>query len=195
MTCIVGLVDNDKVWMGVDTYGSTAWCGMERADMKMFVPEGVKNALLSYTSSFRMGQILMYEPALFDELAVLKKTIDHKYMVKTFIPKIQAAFRDGGFGKEESGERIGGCFLVAYKDQLFSIESDYQVGVNSIGYAADGCGMEYALGSLATTEGTDMKPKDRVLAALRAAAVFSPGVSGPFHISNTKTMKFEFFEQ
>jgi len=194
MTCIVGLIDNDRVWMGVDSCGSNFRQRFERSDMKLFKCPNVDNALVSYTSSFRMGQILMYTEGLFDELAVLKDQVDHKYMVTTFIPKVQTAFKNGGFGKEELGQKTGGCFLVAYKGKLFAVQSDYQVGVNSIGYAADGCGMDFALGSLHTTAATKMKPKDRVLAALRAAAMFSTGVGGPFHVANTKTCEIETFE-
>ena len=162
--------------------------------MKIFVPESVDKALISYTASFRMGQILMYEENLFDELSVMKGEIDHKYMVTKFIPKVQKAFKNGGFGKDDDGEKIGGSFLVAYKDLLFQIEEDYQVGINSVGYAADGSGQEFALGSLSTTENLKMKPKDRVLAALRAAAHFSPGVNGPFHVADTKTCNFQTFD-
>ncbi len=191
MTCIIGLVDKDNVWMGVDTFGSDGYVGVERTDRKMFVPEGVNHALISYITSFRMGQILMYEEDLFKELDVIKRRIDHKYMVKKFIPKVQKAFEKGGFGKEKDGEKEGGCFLVAYKGMLFDIAEDYQVGICSSGYVADGCGSEFALGSLATTEEMIMKPKDRILAALRAAAMYSVGVSGPFFISNTKRCKFD----
>jgi len=196
MTCIVGLIDKDRVWMGVDTCGVAGWHATEREDMKMFTPQGIKNSLMSYTTSFRMGQILMYEDHLFDELAILKDDIDHKYMVTKFIPKVQTAFAGGGFGNINGKEGSeGGAFLVAYKDKLFTVHSDYQVGINSAGYAADGCGQPYALGSLATTAELTMSPKDRILAALRAASLLSAGVSGPFHVANTKTCKVETFEK
>lgn len=194
MTCIVGLVDGETVWMGVDSCGSNMWHKFERSDMKLFKCNGVDNSLISYTSSFRMGQILMYAEGLFEELCIMKDEIDHKYMVTKFIPKVQSAFKKGGYGKDNNGDRQGGCFLVAYKGKLFSIESDYQVGINSIGYATDGCGNDFALGSLHTTSSTKMKPKERILAALRAAATFSAGVGGPFHIANTKTCEIETFE-
>jgi hypothetical protein len=196
MTCLVGLVDNDRVWMGVDTCGVAGWHAIEREDMKMFTPQGIKNSLISYTTSFRMGQILMYEEFLFDELAVLKDEIDHKYMVTRFIPKVQAAFSRGGFGKLNGDEgAVGGAFLVAYGNQLFTIEGDYQVAMNSVGYSAHGSGQPYALGSLATTAGLKMHPKERILAALRAAALFSTGVNGPFHVANTKNCKIETLEK
>jgi hypothetical protein len=188
--------------MGVDSCGSNTWQKFERSDQKLFNCPGVENALIAYTSSFRMGQILMYAEGLFEELAVLKDEVDHKYMVTTFIPKVQEAFKKGGFGKESDGERTGGCFLVAYRDKLFTIEGDYQVGVNSIGYAADGCGMEFALGSLHTTESLKppgrkrgMPARDRILCALRAAAKFSTGVDAPFHVANTGNCKLETFEE
>ena len=191
MTCIVGLVDKKSVWMGVDSLGSNSYTRMSREDMKLFKCPKVDGAMMSYTTSFRMGQILMYGEDFFDELSVHKGEIDHKYMVTKFIPKVQKAFSDGGFETLKDGSKIGGFFLVAFKDKLFTIASDYQVGVNSIGFAADGCGQELALGSLFSTAETKMPPRDRVLSALRAAAAFSPGVGPPYHVANTKDCKIE----
>jgi hypothetical protein len=176
MTCIVGLIDKKRVWLGVDSVGSDYSTKVCRTDRKLFKCTGSENGMIAYTTSFRMGQILMYTEGFFEELSVIKNEVDHKYMVTKFVPKVQKAFEEGGFGSTKNGEKIAGNFLVAFKDQLYSIASDYQVGVNSIGYAADGCGMELALGSLHTTSGTKMSPRERILAALRAASEFSVGV-------------------
>lgn len=195
MTCIVGLMDQKKVWLGVDSIGSSVSTKICRTDRKLFKCMGVENALMAYTTSFRMGQILMYTDGFFDELSVIKNDIDHKYMVTKFVPKVQKAFEEGGFGSNKNGEKIAGNFLVAFRDQLYSIESDYQVAVNSIGYAADGCGMELALGSLHTTKKVKMPPRERVLAALRAASEFSVAVGPPFHIAHTGDCKIEMVKE
>jgi len=190
MTCIVGLVDKKRVWMGVDSLGVAGYSKTSREDMKLFKCAGVENAMISYTTSFRMGQLLMYGE-FFEELEVLKDKINHKYMVTKFVPKIQKAFEDGGFGTIKSGEKVGGSFLVAFRGRLFRVESDYQVGVNSIGYAADGCGADLALGSLHATSSLKILPRERVLMALRAATEFSAGVAPPFHVANTDDCKIE----
>lgn len=191
MTCIVGLVDKKSVWMGVDSIGSTSYTRMAREDMKLFKYPNIDGVMIAYSTSFRMGQILMYGEDFLDELSVHKGEVNHKYMVTKFIPKVQKAFDDGGTETQKEGIKTGGSFLVAVKDKLFSIENDYQVGVNSIGFAADGCGEEIALGSLFSTIKMEISPKDRVLLALRAASEFSPFVGPPYHIANTKDCKIE----
>jgi hypothetical protein len=137
MTCIVGLVDKKSVWMGVDSLGSNSYTRMSREDMKLFKCPRVEGIMISYTTSFRMGQILMYGENFFDERL---EDVDHKYMVTKFIPRVQKAFSEGGFETLKDGNKSGGNFFVAFRDKLFAVESDYQVGVNSIGFAADGCG-------------------------------------------------------
>lgn len=190
MTCIVGLVDKKRVWMGVDSLGVAGYSKTSREDMKLFKCAGVENAMISYTTSFRMGQLLMYGE-FFEEIEILKGKIDHKYMVTKFVPKIQKAFEDGGFGTAVSGEKTGGSFLVAFRGSLFCVASNYQIGVNSIGYAADGCGADLALGSLHATSSLKMPPRERVLMALRAAVEFNAMVAPPFHIANTDDCKIE----
>ena len=52
MTCIVGLIDGRRVWMGGDSAGVSGLDITVRADAKVF-----RNGdfLIGFTSSFRMG--------------------------------------------------------------------------------------------------------------------------------------------
>lgn len=60
MTCIVGLVDGDRVILGGDSAGIAGWHLQLRADEKVF-----RNGpyAIGFTTSFRMGQILRYATA------------------------------------------------------------------------------------------------------------------------------------
>lgn len=104
-------------------------------------------------------------------------------MCKTFIKAVRDAFRDAGFLTIKDGEESGGIFLVAFKDRLFRIEDDFQVGELYDNFNSVGCGENYAKGALFSTK--DMPTKQRILHALRTAEHFSTGVSGPFHIIST----------
>jgi len=57
MTCIVGLVENGKVYIGGDSAGVAGLDITTRKDEKVFQKE---NMIFGFTSSFRMGQILRY---------------------------------------------------------------------------------------------------------------------------------------
>jgi hypothetical protein len=104
------------------------------------------------------------------------------YLVRDFVRAL------GRFLKAEDEDLIGGdkddfCqwyLLLGLRGRLFNICSHLEVGECAVGYDAIGSGANYALGSLATTEGQD--PAARVGAALRAAERHDNGVAGPFAI-------------
>lgn len=192
MTCIVGLVENGVAWLGADSCGSNGYDKTIRKDKKIFKLKDT-SAIIGYTSSFRMGQLLMYSNNLIDKRD--EPNINHEYLVKYFIPNVIKLFEDGGYSTNKSGEKQGGEFLLAYKDKLYKIESDYQVGESCDNYDACGSGEAYALGSLKTTEDMNMTPKERIHKALESASKFSCGVAPPFYIINTNDNEIEIIEK
>lgn len=192
MTCIVGLVDNGITYIGGDSLGSNGYTKTVRRDKKIFKLKDTPNAILGYTSSFRMGQLLMYATGLIDKRD--EPNIDHEYLVTKFIPNVIKLFEEGGYSRNNSGEKYGGVFLLGYKDKLFKIESDFQVGETICNYDACGSGEDFALGSLHTTEGLGLSPEERIYTALKAASQFSVGVSAPYYIINTDDGKVTTYE-
>lgn len=180
MTCIVGIVDNGKVFMGADSAGTDYRLGITvRKDEKVF-QNG--DFLISFTSSFRMGQLLRYafEPP---EYRADKKDL-LKYMCTDFIDAVRECFKKAGFLTIEKNEELGGCFLVGCHGRLFKIDSDFQVGESLDGCYSCGCGDFFALGSLASTK--EMEATNRVRLALEVAEKYSGAVRGPFVILEAK---------
>ena len=145
-----------------------------RADEKVF-----QNGefLMGFTTSFRMGQLLRYS------LKPPRRHPDddiHQYMVVDFVNAVRGCLKAGGYASKEDEVESGGTFLVGYAGHLFTVDSDYQVGIPEDGYAAVGSGQDIARGSLFATQGQE--PRSRVLTALRSAERFNAGVRGPFHI-------------
>lgn len=174
MTCIAGIAEGGKVWIGGDSAGvSNNWTLMVRADEKVFTTGPF---VMGFTSSFRMGQLLRYS------LTVPEQTsdqTDHAFMCTTFIDAVRGCLKTGGYARKEHDAESGGCFLVGYRGNLYLIGSDYQVGRPSPGYDAVGCGGDVALGALFASSGP---PSKRVKTALRAAASHNAGVRGPFKV-------------
>lgn len=185
MTCVVGFVENGVTYIGADSLGSNSYSKVIRTDKKVFKLKDTPKAILGFTSSFRMGQILMYSKGLLDEVDILNDSINHEILVNKFIPNIINVLEKGGYSKISDNEKKGGIFLFGYKDKLFKIESDYQVGISKDNYDACGCGEDFALGSLKTTEDMKLSPVERIHKALQAASKFSVGVGAPFYIINT----------
>lgn len=181
MTCIVGFLDkkNKKVVIGGDSAGVAGLNITVRKDPKVFQ---VGDFIIGCTSSFRMIQLLRFS---FKPPEVSKKDV-YEYMCTDFIDAVRECFKEGGFlQKYSDGDDKGGTFLVGYKDRLFQIDGDFQVGESLNGFNAVGCGEDFALGALHANLKENMSPKNRVLKALEAAAFFSGGVCKPFIIKET----------
>jgi len=180
MTCVVGLVKSGKVYMGADASAVDEKGGhiFAQKEAKVF---RVGQFGIAYTDSFRMGQILQYDwiPPKFTGNS---KSLD-KFMRTKFVESVKEAFKSGGFGSigNNTEEDDGGVFLIAVAGtgRLFYMDSDYHVGENIIPYYAEGIGMDFALGSLFSTQ-TMRDPYKRLEIALSAASQFSIGVCPPY---------------
>lgn len=177
MTCIVGVVEGNTVYMGGDSAGVDGWLGLTvRADQKVF-----KNGpmIFGFTTSFRMGQLLRYALTIPDH----DPRVDvEKYMAVYFIDAVRDTLKKHGWSEKRNDQEVGGCFLVGYKGRLFRIDNDYQVGAPADPFAAVGCGDQIAHGALFAT--SSLAPKDRLVIALSAAERFSAGVRGPWCIDS-----------
>jgi ATP-dependent protease HslVU (ClpYQ) peptidase subunit len=175
VTCIVGVVEGDRVFMGGDSAGIAGYALTVRADQKVF-----RNGdfLMGFCGSFRMGQLLRYA---FAPPKHPRRTDVYRYMVTTYVDSVRDTLKKGGFArKKEDVEEIDGSFMVGYRGRLFVVDEDYQITETVDGFAAIGCGQEIAQGALCVTQGMD--PRKRVRAALDAAERYSAGVRRPFAV-------------
>lgn len=176
MTCIVGVIENGKVFIGADSAGVSGWDIVTRKDAKVF-QRG--EFLIGYTSSFRMGQLLRYRlnvPVQPEEMDVFE------YMVTLFVDAARQCLKDGGFASRQNETESGGTFLVGYRGRLFNIENDYQVGELTTPFNAVGCGKFYALAAMDAFWNSVADPVERIEKTLQVVERWSDGVRGPFVI-------------
>lgn len=185
MTCIVGWVEDNDVYIGADSAGTNLQFGQRiRADEKVFVKGEM---IFGFTSSFRMGQLLRYSLKIPEQSA---KQGDYEYMCTSFMDAVLKTLRSKRYAKTEKGRISIGTFLVGYKGNLYEIESDLQVAKTMINYESVGCGDDLAMGALhALTKAKKLKPEKRIRMALEAASTFSAGVAPPFKILKLKGEK------
>jgi hypothetical protein len=105
MTCIVGIVDKGKIYIGGDSAGLTGWDLCVRNDKKVFVNNGFA---MGFSSSFRMGQLLAYalkppEIKPGDDLM--------RFMAVDFINAVRECLKSGGWASREKETENGGNFL------------------------------------------------------------------------------------
>ena len=175
MTCIVGYVDDKKVWMGADSHGVCGWDTSNRKDPKVFKRGSF---IIGFTSSYRMGQILMV-----CHLPKPGVSAGFNWMVREFVPAVRAALLAGGMATDKDNETKGGQFLVGMNGQLFNIHSDFQVAVTRDRFDSCGCGDSYALAAMKMMDlSGPLLPAAKIKKALSVAEYFSAGVRGPYKI-------------
>lgn len=178
MTCIVGLEQDGKVYIGGD---SAAVGGQDIYASR--TPKVFQNGryLIGYTTSFRMGQLLQFSLGRI----TVKKKDPFAHLVTEFIPHLRTLFENGGYSRITNNKEAGGSFLLGYKGKVYSIQSDFQVNSCIDGMMACGCGEDYALGSMYSTQRIK-DPEKRLIMALSAAAHYSTGVCEPFLVMKGK---------
>lgn len=177
MTCIVGLVDKKKVYIGGDSAGVSGLDYHIREDEKVFKKNDM---VFGFTSSFRMGQIIRYSFNIPDHDP---RTRDFAYLCTTFIDELIKCFKAKGYAKVNNEVVTGGFFLMGYKENLYQIQSDFQVSQVKRPFDACGCGEDYALGAMEIMSNIkELKPQEKVEKALAVSESFSAGVRGPFNV-------------
>lgn len=191
MTCIVGIRHATGVLLAGDSVGVNGGGSAQmRKDPKVFRLN--RHVAIGYTSSFRMGQLLRFNlslPAIVDAVGDKRSDDAFEWAVKEFVPACRTAFRDGGYGTVTPD--VGGFFLLAVRDRLFEIQSDYQVAEPVPSYVSTGSGEDIALGALHVLAGpngkslTAAKAREIATKALEAAVFHSAYVRPPFEFVET----------
>ena len=174
MTCIAGIVNKGKVFIGGDSAACEHYDLRIRADSKVFKTGPF---LMGFTTSFRLGQLLRHcftPPELPENIAV------DDFMVKIFIEEIRKCLKNGGYSQITDNVEKGGTFLVGFKGRLFTIYGDFQVEETIDNFAAIGCGAPYAKAVLWHLRDKILPARKKLLLALKAASYFSAGVRPPF---------------
>lgn len=172
MTCIVGIVENGRVYMGADSIAFDGLDMVTRATPKIFT---VGPFAVGVAGSPRVSDLLHYK---FTPPEITASQTLHEFMVTTFVDAMRDCLKTAGAAQIENNvEEVPASILVGFQGALFTIESDYQVGVNTEPYAAVGCGASIAMGALYAAKG---KPRHRLTIALKASEAFNAGVRHPW---------------
>lgn len=177
MTCIVGIQNKGRVYLGGDS-AATSPDGSQTiiADKKVFVNGGVAIGIC--------GSPKVIDPLRMIRFAKIKFRQDERnYLVEEVLPKIKDALKKSGCVIEhpEHGEIFQGALLIGVRGSLYRIESNFQIITDSHGFDAIGSGADIALGSLHSTKGI-RDSKTRIKSALEASSIANSGVRPPFAI-------------
>lgn len=183
MTCVVGIeAGAGRVVLGADSAGYSNGTIRRMATPKAFVAHGIGYAV---TGSFRLINILSHS---FVPPECPEDCSTDEYLVTHYT----AALRDhleevGALKKSDDAHRTdNGSALIAYRGGLYLLDQNFQIIRTLPGYNAAGSGIDYALGSLATTATLGLSAARRVSLALEAAAEHNFAVRGPMVVVEVK---------
>lgn len=170
MSCVIGLLQNGKLYIGSDGIATTD-DGEKRPIIatKVFTNKGY---LMGYTGSIRTGQLV--GPKHFNPPSNVYELPD---LIRQHILEKGSLIING-----ETQQHMHSCnFLIGYQGRLFEILIDFQLNEIMGNFTAIGSGATYAMGSLfATKKWTS--PENRILNALEAASEYDRSCGRPFMI-------------
>ena len=175
MSCVIGLVDNGRVWMGGDSIAvdSAGWKVSDNSP-KVFRRE---NYVLGVAGSIRLRQLLRFEAL--PELRADEPERSVEVLVETIREMAEAKkLLDG------AGELPSTGLLVGFAGCLFDVQPNFGVVSPRCGYSAIGVGGPAALGALAILAHSNKGPEERIKQALSASAQFCAMVCPPFVVES-----------
>jgi ATP-dependent protease HslVU (ClpYQ) peptidase subunit len=179
MTCIVAVMEKEKVWMGADSAATDrTFSQSSRADQKMFKLSD--DMLIGCCGSFRVRDLTRYRfPSLrFDPT----QDDPAQFIVTDFVEALRETLKAGGCCTINDGtESFEGDMIVAFRGKLFVVYHDFQVEERTEHFTSIGSGSDIALGNLSATEGSKLSPRKRIEKALHASEQFNASVRSPFH--------------
>lgn len=179
MTCIAGIAQGGKVYMGADSISSDGYNRHISGLRKVF---RVGAFLIGYTTSFRMGQILQYH---LDVRQQQDGESDERYMVVAFVEAARECLKAKGYSTVDMNTESGGEFLVGYRGTLYRAGYDFHIDHYQSGLGVCGAGEQYALAALLALH--DWQPEARIRRALEISAELSALVSPPFQIETLES--------
>ena len=168
MSCVIGLVEDGKIFFGADGFATT-----EDGERRPIVCNKIfrnKKYLIGYTGSVRTGQLV--EPAYFDapdDISELAESMREHLYARGCV-----ATAEGGISMQTSN------FLIAYDDKLFEILMDFQLNEVLGNYTSIGSGAAYAMGAMYVLNKSKIEPVRKLELALDAASFFHTSVGPPY---------------
>jgi len=180
MTCIVGIRDKKRVYIGGDSAVSADAAQALIGDKKVFLNDGIAFGIC--------GSPKVLDPLRFEKFPKQQRSESvREYVAFKLVPAIQAALEKAGcvVDDPQHGHIFHGAALLGVKNELYRLEANFQVFTTQDGTDAVGSGGRVAEGSLSATANV-RDPRKRILQALEAAAGKDSYVRPPFFIVTTR---------
>jgi ATP-dependent protease HslVU (ClpYQ) peptidase subunit len=172
MTCIVGLVENGKVYIGGDSLITQKSYSQSIKKQKVFIKD---NILFGCSGIAKSVQHFRFKFKIPDQKSTEN---DLKYLCFTFIEELSKSFCGAGINPDDYP-----CILVGFNGHLYKIGEDLVVTESCDNFNSCGCGSTLAVAAMkALNDHTKLTPKLKIQETLKVAAHFNKSVQKPFDI-------------
>jgi ATP-dependent protease HslVU (ClpYQ) peptidase subunit len=203
MSVVIAIKEKDRIYMGCDsqvTIGSGKRTLKSVNNFKIWKVEDHPNCLMGGVGNFRDLCFIRCTPGIIPETNLLLGNLDYPTVVTQIVPAIWQSLVAYGLYPEsplvidenKGTGALGSQFLIGCGTDLFSLGADGTVEEIE-DYIAIGSGDDLALGSLKTTEGSNLSPEERIAAAIDAAARGNAYVSNPIIVADTASEGFSVY--
>lgn len=178
MTCIVGLVSNNKIYLGSDSRATAGNHVVPSKVNKIFKKND--EIMMGIAGYVRVSDVLR---SLFIVPPKPESKTDLDYLQVEFVNSIRACLESVKIIINDSGMAMMGdsSMILVYKNKLYNIDNSFSV-MEFPEYTCIGSGQDYAYGSLETTSKMKVSGRKRVELALEAACKFDTGCALPFNV-------------
>ena len=182
MSIVIGYVD-DKVYMACDTARTLdeyIFSDDTETGMNVFhLPNGV----LCGATSYSVKQIIKTNPQWFDNLG--DEPLTKKYIAREFVVPLYDSLDDLGRIDDKKESEFDGAILLAKKDRLFCIDSDFSVHAIPK-FCVIGKGFDFAVPRVLLRSSEPIS--DMAYNALADARTYLRRVREPFYLFTTDSL-------
>ena len=183
LTCIVGIIEDNKIYIGGDSAFDTTVGIVKSKNPKVYKKGEFIFGVAGYLSVMHALTHVMVFPPCYEHQDPLE------YIINSFIPSYRSALHQMGLIEMENGiERNRSEILVGFRGRLFNIGTDFSVFENDDDYFAIGSGSLYAMGAFHATKNLRLEPEYCLRRALEAAAEYDEVVLPPFEVESMEYM-------
>jgi ATP-dependent protease HslVU (ClpYQ) peptidase subunit len=177
MTCIIGMAQDGKVFLGGDSAAST----MDGFSSTVRIPKVylTDEYLIGYAGSFRMGKFIQYSVEFPKPPSWAKGSEKLDEFINGYlVPHLRRCVKESDL---EQAEKEDFEFIIGIRGHIFELDENWAAYEPSEPYISIGSGAQVALGSLYATSNWS-NPMKRIRVALEASEKYNSYVSSPFTI-------------
>lgn len=178
MTCIVGLVNNERVYIGADSCATSGNRKRTYSESKVFIKD---DFIFGVAGSIRVQQILQHK---FNIPVNQYGENNIKFLCSDFAEELIKCFKNNGVVKTEGGiDKLDGSnILMGYRGHLYAIYTDFQILETTDEFFCVGSGEHFANGAMKAlmSESIIECPEKLIVKSLEISSYFCNNVSSPF---------------